>query len=509
MRLRALLDLPDLRLRVLAGEQRLDRTVRWVYTTDLRNPARYLDGGELVLTGMMWRRRAADSDSFVATLAAGGVAALAAGYGDSEPQRVPDDLVAACRRHDVVLFEVPPEVSFATVTERVVRSLAAERDDAPGDSRWRDRLHSLVTTGADPDAVCALLAAETGVDCWVLSPAGRLVAGRASLSGTERTALAKQYLLAERLPRLTRPAGRVFSLLPVSPRQPRVVGWYLALACDYDAAPAEVREPVMEVCTLLALDRARQDEAAELAARQGAQLIELAASDTAAPADVASRLAVAAFDPDEPVAVVVAASTVPLAPILQEILTGHADRCLVTSHGGETVALLATDLDRLNPLVGQLRDGMEAVRPGLGGARISIGVSFAPVSAAGLRGALEEARQLRRAGEHRPGQIQVADSGELTSHGLLLSTVPDELRRLFYGRLLGPVLTYDASHRTELLPTLETFLDCDGSWTRCAQNLHLHVNTLRYRIRRIEQLTGRNLASFTDRVDLYLALRLR
>ncbi len=509
MRLRALLDLPDLRLRVLAGEQRLDRTVRWVYTTDLRNPARYLDGGELVLTGMMWRRRATDSDSFVATLAAGRVAALAAGYGDSEPQRVPEDLVAACRRYDVVLFEVPPEVSFATVTERVVRSLAAERDDAPGDSRWRDRLHSLVTTGAGPDAVCALLAAETGVDCWVLSPTGRLVAGRAALSASERTALAHQFLVTERLPRLTRPAGRVFSLLPVSPRQPRVAGWCLALAGDYDAAPAEVRGPVMEVCTLLALDWARQDEAAALTARQGAQLIRSALSDTAAPAEVASRLTVAGFEPGEPIAVVVAASTAPLAPVLQEICTGFTERFLITVLGEETVALLAADIDRFETLVGRLRDGAEAIRPGLRGARISMGVSVASASAAGLRAALEEARHVRRISEHRPGQIQVADSAELTSHGLLLATVPDELRKLFHTRLLGPVLDYDAAHHTTLVDTLEAFLDSDGSWIRCAENLHLHVNTLRYRIRRVEQLTGRNLSSFADRVDLYLALRLR
>jgi DNA-binding PucR family transcriptional regulator len=55
--------------------------------------------------------------------------------------------------------------------------------------------------------------------------------------------------------------------------------------------------------------------------------------------------------------------------------------------------------------------------------------------------------------------------------------------------------------------TLETFLDCSGSWIKCAAMLHVHVNTLRYRIRRIEELTGRDLGRFSDRVDLFLALR--
>jgi DNA-binding PucR family transcriptional regulator len=149
------------------------------------------------------------------------------------------------------------------------------------------------------------------------------------------------------------------------------------------------------------------------------------------------------------------------------------------------------------------------VRPGLAGARVGIGVAAAPACAVGLHGALEEARAVRRLGEHRPGQVRVADSSELTSHGLLLATVPDELRRSFTDRLLGPLVAYDAAHRTDLLATLEAFLDCDGSWTRCAARLHLHVNTLRYRIGRIEHLTGRDLSTFPGRVDLYLALRLR
>jgi DNA-binding PucR family transcriptional regulator len=54
--------------------------------------------------------------------------------------------------------------------------------------------------------------------------------------------------------------------------------------------------------------------------------------------------------------------------------------------------------------------------------------------------------------------------------------------------------------------TLEAFLGCSGSWNRCAAELHVHVNTLRYRIRRIEELTGRDLGTLENRVDFFLAL---
>src|SRR5690349_19503844 len=103
--LRGLAEARDLRLRVLVGEDALDRPVDGVFTTDLLDPRRYLTGGEIVLTGLMWRRDPADSESFVAAVIAAGAVALAAG--DAALGSVPDDLVAACRRHRLPLLEVP------------------------------------------------------------------------------------------------------------------------------------------------------------------------------------------------------------------------------------------------------------------------------------------------------------------------------------------------------------------------------------------------------------------
>ena len=79
----------------------------------------------------------------------------------------------------------------------------------------------------------------------------------------------------------------------------------------------------------------------------------------------------------------------------------------------------------------------------------------------------------------------------------------------FRERLLGPLLAYDDRHRAELLPTLREFLACSGSWNTCAAKMYVHVNTVRYRIRRIEELTGRDLSCLDDQVDFFLALRIR
>ncbi|WP_411074206.1 PucR family transcriptional regulator [Streptomyces sp. cmx-4-7] len=60
-----------------------------------------------------------------------------------------------------------------------------------------------------------------------------------------------------------------------------------------------------------------------------------------------------------------------------------------------------------------------------------------------------------------------------------------------------------------LLETLEAFLAHDCSWTRTAEALHIHVNTVHYRVERIETLTGRDLSRLDDRADLRAALLCR
>jgi DNA-binding PucR family transcriptional regulator len=96
---------------------------------------------------------------------------------------------------------------------------------------------------------------------------------------------------------------------------------------------------------------------------------------------------------------------------------------------------------------------------------------------------------------------------ERPSHEMLLASVPAAVLRSFSHRLLGPLQEYDDRHNAELIGTLRSFLACDGSWSACASLLYVHVNTVRYRISRIEALTGRDLSALADRVDFFLALR--
>ncbi|MER7817229.1 PucR family transcriptional regulator ligand-binding domain-containing protein [Streptomyces sp. NPDC096153] len=570
MRLRALLETDALGLRLLGGDDELDRTVRGVMTTDLRDPSRYLSGGELVLTGLAWRRGADDSEPFVRILASAGVVGLAAG--EAELGDIPDDLVLACARHRLPLFAVNEDVAFATITEHVVRQVSGERagDLAAVVDRHR-RLMTSGPAGGGPEVVLDLLGSDLDLRAWVLSPTGRRIAGAGEpLPPGTGAGLAAEHLAATRTgrrgPHRATLDGITYSLFPIrntgrgavpaarDVRETVLSDWLLAVEADASDWPAARLDLLQGVTQLIAVERDRREAARTVRRRLAQEVLELVQTG-APPAEIAARLRVAApvLLPGLGTAphwqVVVArvewdeagGSPVEAGPaaqsLLEEILVDPAapgseiaDRIAVAHTGEEAVALVplpAVPPAAAEPAEGQtdeqdpdqtgtglhadalLASVREPLSAGLADdGRLTLGVSAADHTAEALRGALEEARHARRVAAARPGRVCAAGHHELASHVLLLPFVPDDVRRAFTARLLDPLRDYDRRHRAELIPTLEAFLDCDGSWTRCAGRLHLHVNTLRYRVGRIEQLTGRDLSRLEDKLDFFLALRM-
>jgi hypothetical protein len=604
--LRALAESPELRLRVLTGGDALDRPVGGVFTTDLLDPRRYLSGGEIVLTGLMWRRAPEDSQAFVSALAGAGVAALAAG--DAALGSVPPDLVEACRDHRLPLLEVPVDVSFAAITERVMRALLSA---GPGPAVARLRLLAAAEAGAAPAArrapadamatVFTVAAAEYGVAGWVLSAAGRLVTGaHPAPGGGLRSALARACLSAPGLPATVTVDGATFSLLGVAgPSSHRLAGWFVGLAGDDAAWDDERRAVAAELAGLAAGYRARHEDARRPARRSadaslrrvlewraGAPEREereiaaalrrhgLAAEDplvavaVAAPQAAAQRTAQpgaarpgAAQHTVQPGAAPSRAAQSPAAPpgaaqsgaaqsgaaqpgaaqpaeeppgvaqsgvvqpdaaaevartLLEEMLPG----ALVGVCGATAVALVSGAGEVLD----QVRD-VVGVLAGVPGLDLPFGVSVltgatgedggdaaadaeSGCAAGRVSRVVAEARQARRLAELLGGGVRIVDSAQFGSYELLLAMVPGEARRAFRAALLAPLLAYDRDHGTELVSTLEVFLACSGSWSKAAEAMFIHVNSLRYRIRRIGELTGRDPRSLEDQAALLLALRM-
>jgi purine catabolism regulator len=111
------------------------------------------------------------------------------------------------------------------------------------------------------------------------------------------------------------------------------------------------------------------------------------------------------------------------------------------------------------------------------------------------------------AGSVAGDRSRVGTYKDLGSFQLLLSLQDDEALRLFCDSILGPIEASEGPYGGELIRSLEAFIEENGQWERAARRLYCHRHTLRYRIRRVEELTGRNLGSARDRIEFWLALR--
>jgi sugar diacid utilization regulator len=108
--------------------------------------------------------------------------------------------------------------------------------------------------------------------------------------------------------------------------------------------------------------------------------------------------------------------------------------------------------------------------------------------------------------EAGPAVLAFEDTGAYRLLLPAMSEDPGELLR-FYEETVAPIVAYDDQYETELVRTLETFLDCDGNVAGTAQRLYTHRHTVRYRLERVRDLTGLDVGSSDGREKLSLGLK--
>jgi PucR family transcriptional regulator, purine catabolism regulatory protein len=125
-----------------------------------------------------------------------------------------------------------------------------------------------------------------------------------------------------------------------------------------------------------------------------------------------------------------------------------------------------------------------------------------------LRMSFHEARCALEAVRLRNGSApEVATYEDLGAFQLLLSLQDEEALSSYCRSVLGPIEQGEGEYGDELVRSLDVFIEHNGHWEKAAAELYCHRHTLRYRIRRIEQLTGRSFSSARDRIEFWLALR--
>jgi PucR family transcriptional regulator, purine catabolism regulatory protein len=176
--------------------------------------------------------------------------------------------------------------------------------------------------------------------------------------------------------------------------------------------------------------------------------------------------------------------------------------------GGAEVLVLVPDADGVaGPRVAEAaRRELEA---GLPGFAFAIGRSSPAVGPGDVRRAGHEAllaANVAETGREERGIVAFEDMGAYRLLLRAMSEDPAELQR-FYAETVEPLVAYDDQYETDLVQTLESFLEADGNVAATAQRLFTHRHTIRYRLERVRELSGHDVGSTDGREKLGLGLK--
>lgn len=509
--LRRLIGRADLRLTVLepGAPGALDRPVTWVHPTELRDPTRFLDGGELVLTtgGTIPRDTDPDgelsveqvTDEFVSRLS--GIGACGVGFGvEVHHDQAPESLVTACRRYEMPLLAVPLEVPFVAITKAISRGLMDDEFER-------------LNRGYHSQRRLIAAAGSQGATRAIVRRTAELIGGWTALLDAQGRAIEVSHVSVERLVEASLPARRdapakaTFASVndidvasfPLFGPSGRLLG-HLVAGRRGDVGTLD-HSLIAVATTLLVLSMNRNARADRLIRRvRGAAIHDLFGRGPAAVhalvPDIWESL------PSEPFRVLRASGTTAALTTLHEDLEPF-DR--TSPRGGAEIAFGDAD-DALWILIGSAQAAALAERLVELDPTVIIGVS-APAWWDTLARSRREALSAASiaAGEGRHGRWMSFERARSTS---MLGLLTDDTAQAFAAAHLGPLLT-PAAERSDLLGTVACWLRNNGRLDPTARDLGIHRHTLTKRLDRAEQLLGRPLSSPDVRTELWFALRIR
>ncbi|MEZ4665034.1 MAG: helix-turn-helix domain-containing protein [Caldilineaceae bacterium] len=141
-------------------------------------------------------------------------------------------------------------------------------------------------------------------------------------------------------------------------------------------------------------------------------------------------------------------------------------------------------------------------------ADVIIGIGRPGVGPAAWMHSQEQARESWRLGKTWRA-ASVTYFGDLGLYQLLTALGNNAEAARFYRKTLGRLTAHDAEHNSELVITLEAFFECHGNLSQTAAQLHIHRNTLTYRLERIAEIAQLDLNDADARFSLQLALKLQ
>jgi purine catabolism regulator len=466
---RDIVGIPALGLRVAAGEAGLGNDVRWLHASELPDPTPWLEGGELLLsTGLGIGGTPAAQRAYLRRLAKHRLAALGFGLGFGY-EEVPKALADEADKLGFPVFSVPYEVPFIAISKAIFTHLASEQLELVTQAlEVHERLAQAVTHGRGLQALLAVLANHLGCSLALVDESGRLLAERHARRRLSFDGALELPVMAD---------DELTTLRAV--RENGEFGEYDRLVLHHGQ-------------TALAFELSKRHAVSAAELRLAGNLLEDLEQDRLDDRETARRMAAFGLEPGRDYAALVA---VPRGAITGERLRvtvareldRRAVRYLSTVRRDRAAFLVEVPTEEA--ALG-LAHKLVEVEPN---ARVGVG---RPGSGRALGRSLLEARAALDA-----ASTPVASYHDLGALELLLS-LPDAALDAFVDRVLGK-----AAQNAWLLESLSALLESGCRWSEAAARLGVHRHTLRYRMERLREQTGRHPDEPQQRMELWLAVK--
>jgi len=521
--------------RVVAGQGGLDNVIRWVHIVDIPDVLELtFRGGELLLTTAYALKDAADlQQRLIPALVEKGLAGMVVAIGRYF-HRIPPDMVAAADELNFPIIEVPWELPFIEVTEALFQRLISEQYEL---LRRSFRIHQTLTQvalkGEGMDSLARTLAQLLGrsviiedADLTMLAYAtlGPVDEARQQSIGEGRstpevlTELEQQGLFTALradprprrvppLPHLGMTMERIIAPIMVGDD---IYGYVWVIAGDHPLEELDFRA-IEHAATVGALILVREQAVREAEQRLQGDFLDALLSNTGqGDALLVQRAAQLGYDLSRPHQVLMIGSDDEASPrslnavdhLLGRVLSRREETALVTRRQERLVVVLEGDETAGKALAQELREAASHLS-----SSFSIGIGRSYSSLADLHRSYAEAEEALHLGRLTAGPGHVTAFSDLGFLHWLYHLPPECRRENPYLDKVQALAAHDAERHSELLPTLEAYLDLGGNAQRTATHLFIHRNTLLYRLKRIEEICQVDLNDPLTRLNLHLALK--